>query len=42
MSQYYNPDYSKGIVWDDPTLKISWPLIPTVISKKDQILPLLS
>ena len=42
MSQYYNPDHSKGIIWNDPWLKIPWPLNPTVISKKDQILPLLS
>jgi len=42
MSQYYMPDYSKGIIWNDPSLKISWPLVPSVISKKDQTLPLLT
>ena len=42
MSQFYNPSHSKGVIWNDPNLKISWPLNPTVISKKDQILPLLS
>ena len=41
MSQYYNSDYSKGIRWDDPSLDIVWPLIPTIISKKDNTLPLL-
>ena len=42
MSQYYEPNYSLGIIWNDPSLKISWPLVPTVISKKDQTLPLLT
>ncbi|HVB66169.1 MAG TPA: dTDP-4-dehydrorhamnose 3,5-epimerase [Candidatus Acidoferrales bacterium] len=35
MSQVYMPKYSNGIRWDDPVFKISWPLKPTVISKKD-------
>ena len=35
MSQFYKPECSKGIRWDDETLKISWPLKPSVISKKD-------
>ena len=40
MSQSYMLEYSRGIRWDDPTIKISWPLKPTVISKKDSSLPL--
>ena len=35
MSQYYVPEFSGGLKWDDPMLKIEWPLEPTVISKKD-------
>ena len=35
MSQFYKPECFKGIRWDDKTLKISWPLRPTVISEKD-------
>lgn len=35
MSQFYKPEYSRGIKWNDETLKISWPLKPTVISDKD-------
>jgi dTDP-4-dehydrorhamnose 3,5-epimerase len=42
MSQYYEPNSSRGIIWNDPCLKIPWPLNPTIISKKDQTLPLLS
>ncbi len=25
MSQFYNPSHSKGIIWNDPCLKVSWP-----------------
>jgi len=39
MSQEYMPDYSRGICWNDPIIKISWPLKPTIISKKDLALP---
>ena len=35
MSQSYNPKYSRGIVWNDKTLKIAWPLKPSVISEND-------
>jgi len=42
MSQYYEPNSSRGIIWNDPCLKIPWPLNPTIISKKDQTLPLLA
>ena len=35
MSQIYMPECARGIRWDEPTLRISWPLKPTVISKKD-------
>ena len=35
MSQSYNPKYSRGIAWNDKTLKIAWPLKPSVISEND-------
>ncbi|MGI0086675.1 MAG: dTDP-4-dehydrorhamnose 3,5-epimerase [Nitrosotalea sp.] len=35
MSQKYMPEYARGIRWDEEIFKISWPLKPTVISKKD-------
>jgi dTDP-4-dehydrorhamnose 3,5-epimerase len=41
MSQLYNPEYAKGIRYDDPRLKITWPLECTVISKKDESFDLL-
>lgn len=39
MSQYYKPEYSWGIIWNDKNLKIKWPLEMTVISEKDLSLP---
>jgi len=35
MSQIYMSQYTRGVRWDDPTFNISWPLKPTIISKKD-------
>ena len=35
MSQFYNKEYSRGIIWNDQTLKITWPLKPSVISEND-------
>ena len=41
MSQYYHPDFTRGIRWDDKSINITWPLPPAVISKKDQSFELL-
>lgn len=40
----YAPDCDGGIVWNDPTLSIDWPLPATgaVLSDKDKILPALA
>ena len=32
----YVPNSSDGIRWNDPKLKIDWPMKPTVISEKDK------
>lgn len=37
MSQFFMPEFSRGVKWDDKAFKIKWPLEITVISKKDQI-----
>jgi len=37
-SQFYKPDYEHGVRWDDKAFDIKWPLKPTFISEKDQIL----
>jgi dTDP-4-dehydrorhamnose 3,5-epimerase len=36
MSEYYAPDLTKGLRYDDPKLGIKWPLRVSVISEKDQ------
>ncbi len=48
LEQYYDENYNFGIRWDDPELKISWPIIiqdgevvKPVISEKDKRNPLL-
>jgi dTDP-4-dehydrorhamnose 3,5-epimerase len=35
VDEFYGPDYERGIRWNDPKFKISWPLAPTVVSEKD-------
>ncbi len=35
MSDNYNPESARGIMWNDKIIGISWPLKPTKISKKD-------
>ena len=35
MSKYYKPKFGRGIRFDDPFFKISWPTKPRVISRKD-------
>ena len=39
ISLAYTPGGELGIRWDDPTLSISWPMAPTVISAADAALP---
>ena len=36
VSQFYTPNSERGIRWDDPTFKITWPLVPTNMTEKDQ------
>ncbi|HHH3428994.1 TPA: dTDP-4-dehydrorhamnose 3,5-epimerase [Escherichia coli] len=38
-TQYYNPASESGIQWNDPTLKINWPISNPFISEKDSTLP---
>ena len=39
ISETYKPEYSKGIRWNDEFFEIKWPLIPTIMSKKDEKFP---
>lgn len=35
MSQFYMPEYAKGIRWNDNYFEIDWPIKSSTISKKD-------
>ena len=34
--EFYHPESDSGIVWNDPTLKIDWPVENPILSEKDQ------
>ena len=36
MSQVYAPEYARGVRWDDPAFKVSWPAEKRVISERDR------
>jgi dTDP-4-dehydrorhamnose 3,5-epimerase len=36
MSEYYHPDYARGVRWDDPAFSIDWPSTGIFMSKKDR------
>ena len=41
ISEFYAPAHATGLRFDDPALKITWPLAVSVISEKDRRWPLL-
>lgn len=43
VTDFYNPALDRGIRWDDPALRIDWPVRPgeAIVSDKDRGLPLL-
>lgn len=44
VSDYYSPDYDKGLLWNDPALGIQWPLPvkETLLSERDRAQPRLA
>ncbi len=39
ISDFFHPESSRGIRFDDPTFAIEWPMDPVVISARDLALP---
>jgi dTDP-4-dehydrorhamnose 3,5-epimerase len=39
MSEFYSPEYARGVRWDDPAFAIEWPLAPSVMSDRDRDCP---
>jgi len=35
ISEFYHPECSRGVRWDDPAIGIEWPLVPSLISPHD-------
>jgi dTDP-4-dehydrorhamnose 3,5-epimerase len=36
MSEFYSPEHTRGVRWNDPAFGISWPLVPSTISDRDR------
>ncbi|MER8845321.1 dTDP-4-dehydrorhamnose 3,5-epimerase [Mesorhizobium australicum] len=41
ISQFYTPNASTGVLYNDPTFSIGWPLMPTAMSERDKSWPLI-
>ncbi len=39
ISEFYAPEYSKGVRWNDPAFKIEWPEANRIISSRDAAYP---
>jgi dTDP-4-dehydrorhamnose 3,5-epimerase len=39
MSQFYAPEYARGVRWDDPAFRICWPDGKRIISERDRSFP---
>ena len=36
VSEFYTPEAEQTLLWCDEAVDISWPILPLVISKKDE------
>jgi dTDP-4-dehydrorhamnose 3,5-epimerase len=41
MSEFYTPEYARGVRWDDPAFGIVFPLKKNILSEKDKNFPLM-
>jgi dTDP-4-dehydrorhamnose 3,5-epimerase len=41
VDQFYDKYVDRSIAWNDPTIKINWPIINPILSEKDKIAPYL-
>lgn len=41
VDEYYSPEHERGIVWNDPSLRINWPFSNVILSEKDRTHPLM-
>jgi dTDP-4-dehydrorhamnose 3,5-epimerase len=39
ISQFYSPEHSRGVRWNDPAFAINWPLPDPILSARDQSFP---
>lgn len=41
VDEFYAPEYDRGIIWNDPSIGIDWPVSSPILSEKDARQPLL-
>lgn len=39
ISEFYYPELSRGVRWNDPAFSIQWPMAPTVMADRDRNYP---
>lgn len=39
MSEFYYPELSRGVRWNDPAFQIEWPNQPSIMSERDRSYP---
>ncbi len=39
MSEFYDPELSRGVRWNDPAFGIPWPILPPILLPRDEAYP---